>query len=138
MDKTQFKFADLDFIPFLDVHKIVGNLPLVLHDSPILYAYIMMIHLSRIQHAGVDVTVKSVSNKMFVPEKLGAIVKRIRTDCSRCRIILKKTSELRMAEHPESRTILAPPFYHAMMDIRSISLGKPIRNLGSQLKYTRW
>ena len=34
-----------------------------------------------------------------------------------CRIILKKTSELRMAEHPESRTILAPPFSHAMMDI---------------------
>ena len=22
MDKTQFKFADLDFIPFLDVHEI--------------------------------------------------------------------------------------------------------------------
>ena len=47
----------------------------------------MMIHLSRIQHAGVDVTVKAVSNKMFVPEKLGAVVKKIRTDCSRCRIM---------------------------------------------------
>ena len=54
----------------------------------------MMIHLSRIQHAGVDITVKVVSNKMFVPEKLGIVVKKIRTDCSRCRIILKKTSEL--------------------------------------------
>ena len=73
--------------------------------------------MSRIQHAGLDITVKSVSNKMFVPEKLGAVVKKIRMDCSRCRIILKKTSELRMAEHPESRSILAPPFYHAMMDI---------------------
>ena len=119
MDKTQFKFADLDFIPFLDVHEIVGNLPVVLSDSPILYAYIMMIHLSRIQHAGVDVTVKAVSNRMYVPEKLGIIVKRIRTDCSRCRIILKKT-----AEHPESRTILAPPFYHAMMDIAFNFSGK--------------
>ena len=117
MDKTQFKFADLDFIPFLDVHEITRSLPVVLSDSPILYAYIMRIHLSRIQDAVLDVTVKAVSNKMFVPEKLGAVVKKIRTDCSRCRIILKKTSELRMAEHPESRTILAPPFYHAMMDI---------------------
>ena len=94
MDKTQFKFADLDFIPFLDVHKISGNHPVVLSDSPILYAYIMMVHLSRIQHAGVDVTVKAVSNKMYVPEKLGIVVKRIRTDCSRCRIILKKIAEL--------------------------------------------
>ena len=77
----------------------------------------MMIHFTRLQHAGVDITIKAVSNKMFVPEKLGAVVKKVRTDCSMCRIILKKTSELRMAEHPKSRIILAPPFYHAMMDI---------------------
>ena len=84
----------------------------------------MMIYLSRIQHAGVDVTVKAVSNKMYVPEKLGNVVKKIRSDCSRCRIILKKTAELQMAEHPESRTILAPPFYHAIMDIAFNFLGK--------------
>ena len=64
----------------------------------------MMIHLTRRQHAGVDIIVKAVSNKMFVPEKLGAVVKKVRMDCSRCKIILKKTSELQMAEHPESRT----------------------------------
>ena len=58
---------------------------------------------------------------MFVPEKLGAVVKKIRTDCSMCRVILKKTSELRMAEY---RTILAPPFYHAMMDIAFNFYGK--------------
>ena len=84
----------------------------------------MMIHLTRIQHAGVDITIKAVSNKMFVPEKLGTVVKRIRTDYSMCRIILKITSELRMAEHPESRTILAPSFYHAMMDIAFNFSGK--------------
>ena len=37
---------------------------------------------------------------------------------------MKKTSELRMAEHPESRTMLAPPFYHAMMDIAFNFSGK--------------
>ena len=71
-----------------------------------------------------NITIKAVSNKMFVPEKLGAVVKKIRADCSMCRIISKKTSELRMAEHPESRTILAPPFYHAMMDIAFNFSGK--------------
>ena len=45
MDKTQFKFADLDFIPFLDVHEIGGNLQVVLSDSPILYAYYFAITL---------------------------------------------------------------------------------------------
>ena len=71
----------------------------MLSDASIFYAYIMMIHLSRIQHAGIDITVKAVSNRMFVPEKLGIFVKRIRTECYRCRIILKKTAKLRMAEH---------------------------------------
>ena len=84
----------------------------------------MMIHLTRIQHAGVEIPIKAVGNKMFVPEKLGAVVKKIRTNCSMCRIISKKTSELRMAEHPESRTILAPRFYHAMMDIELNFSGK--------------
>ena len=96
MDKTQFKCVDLDFILFLSAHEIIGHLPVVLYDSPILHSFIMMIHLTRVHHAGVDVTIKAVSNKMFVLEKLGAVVKKIRTDCSKCRIILKKTSELRM------------------------------------------
>ena len=83
MDKTQFKFADLDKVPFLGAHEILGYLPCILYDSPILYSYIMMIHLTRIQNAGLDITIKAVSNKMFVPEKLGSVVKKIRTDCSR-------------------------------------------------------
>ena len=75
MDKIQFKLAGFDFIlldciPFPDVHELVGNLPLVLSDSLILYGYIMIIHLSRIQQDGVNITVKPVSDKMFVLEKL--------------------------------------------------------------------
>ena len=84
----------------------------------------MMIHLTRIHHSGVDITGKVVSNKMFSLEKLGLVVKKIRMDCSKCRSILKKTSELRMAEHPESQTILAPPFFHAMMYIAFNFAGK--------------
>ena len=67
--------ADLDQIPFLDAHKITGNLHVILFESPILYSYIMIIHLTRIHHSGVDTTIQAVSNKMFVPEKLGSIVK---------------------------------------------------------------
>ena len=60
----------------------------------------MMIHLTRIHHLGVYITIKTVSNKMFVLEKLGSIVKRIRTDCSKCRIILKKITD-EILEYPE-------------------------------------
>ena len=39
--------------------------------------------------------------------------------------LVKKTSELRIAEPHESRTILAPPFFHAMLDIAFNLSGKP-------------
>ena len=67
MDKTHFKFADLDKVPFLYAPEITVNLLVVLYDSPILYSYMMMIHLTRIHHSGVDITIKAVSNKMFCP-----------------------------------------------------------------------
>ena len=78
MDKTQFNFTDQDK-GFLFL-----TLPAVLCNSPILYSYIMRIQLTRIHHVGVVITIKAVSNKMFVPEKLGAVVKKIKMDCSKC------------------------------------------------------
>ena len=37
MDKTQFKFADLDKVPFLEAHEIVGYLPVVLCNLVYIY-----------------------------------------------------------------------------------------------------
>ena len=39
----QFKTKDLDQIGYLDKHHIVGRIPVVLLDSPVLYAYLMFI-----------------------------------------------------------------------------------------------
>ena len=83
MGKSHFKFADLDKIPFLDAHEITGNLPVVLFDSPKLYSYTIMIHLTRIHRSEVDINIKAFSIKMFVLDKLKSVVKKIRTDCSR-------------------------------------------------------
>jgi len=38
-------------------------------------------------------------------------------DCVKRRLIEKKTLELRLASHPEARTVLAPCFHSCMMDI---------------------
>ena len=59
-EDNPFKFCDLDQIPFLDAGKIIGHLPVVREDSPILYALILDIHLRRTPHAGVELTVNEV------------------------------------------------------------------------------
>ena len=41
----------------------------------------------------------------------------VRRDCTKCRIIFRKTLELEMANHGPHRTIMAPPFHAVQIDI---------------------
>ena len=50
----QFKTQDLDGVGYLDKHKIGGDVPVVLPDSPILYAYLMYVHTRSVAHSGVE------------------------------------------------------------------------------------
>jgi hypothetical protein len=68
-------------------------------------------------HAALEPTVKEVHKMMRVPRGLRGLIKKIIADCIRCRIIAKKTVELKMANHPRARTTLAPCFHSCMMDI---------------------
>ena len=71
-------------------------------DSPILYSFLIEIYLTIRPHAGVERTVKDVAKKMYVPEGVRKIIKFIKEGCSKCKIINKKTVELRMSNHPEA------------------------------------
>ena len=88
----QKKTHDLENIPFLDVHEFTGKVPVFLVDSPILYAYILAIHTRILPHAGVEMTTKNLSKKFKVKGNVRGLIKRIRSDCSRCSMILKKKS----------------------------------------------
>ena len=64
---------------------------------------------------------------MFVPEGVRKIIKSIKKGCSKCKIINKKTVELRMSTHPEARTLLAPPFYSIMINVAYGFPGRPYK-----------
>ena len=49
--------------------------------------------------------------KMRVPKGLRNLVKKIALDCIKCKIRMKKVSEVKMSKHSEARTVLAPPFH---------------------------
>ena len=113
----QFKTKDLDQIGYLDKHHIVGRIPVVLLDSPVLYAYLMFIHTKTSVHASLEMTVREIHMKMRVVRGLRWLVKRVIADCVKCRLFGKKTLELKLANHPEARSFLAPCFHSCMMDI---------------------
>jgi len=113
----QFKTQDLDRVGYLDKQLIIGRVPVVLPDSPILYAYLMFVHTKTRNHASLEATVKEIYMKMRVIKGLRWLIKRVIADCVKCRLIEKKTLELKLANHPEARTVLAPCFHSCMMDI---------------------
>ena len=49
--------------------------------------------------------------------RLRNLIKKVNKDCLKCKLREKRTIELRMCSHPLPRTVLAPLYHSAMMDI---------------------
>ena len=130
----QFRTEDLDNVKFIDKHEIIDEIPVVLCDSPVLYSYAMYIHTSVSPHSGVEATMKEIHKKMRVLSGLRSLIKKINQDCLKCRLREKRTAEMRMSSHPIPRTVLAPPFHSAMMDIAYGFKGQAYKRARSIIK----
>ena len=111
----QFRMADLDQVSFIDAPEIGNPVPVVSKDSPVLYAYLMYVHTKSNPHAGVETTVRDISSKMKPVEGLRKLVKRVRSDCTKCKLMETKVGKIRMLTHSSAKTILAPPFHSIMV-----------------------
>ena len=133
-EENQFTQSDLDVNVFTDGHEINTMLPVVLADSELFFAYTVHIHHKVQPHSGVEVTLKEIMKTMMVLNNPRRVIQRIRKHCPRCRIIAKKTLELRMMHHPAARTHLAPPFYHCQVDTVFGFKGQPYKNARKSFK----
>ena len=109
-------------------------LPVVLADSELFFSYTLHVHHKIRPHSGVEITLKEINKSMMVLNNPRRIIQMIRKFCPRCRIIAKKTVELRMMHHPAARTNLAPPFYHCMVDTVFGFKGQPHKNARKSFK----
>ena len=133
-EENPFRFEDLDNIPFLDAPDIIGQIPVVSADSELFFAYAMAIHTKIAPHAGLITTQRVLNAKMFVPDNAKKVLSSIRRDCTRCKMLLKKTVELEMKKHNFARTLIAPPFYSSMMDIAYGFPGLAFKNSRRRIK----
>ena len=129
------RFTDLDSIPFLDSHLITDPIPIVRKDSQMLYSFIIEIHCKRVPHAGVETTVREVLKEMMPLRGLRNLIKKIKADCLKCRMLDRKTVELQIAQHPSSRTLISPPFYNMMIDVAFGFKGQTFKKSRSTLKF---
>ena len=68
------------------------------------------------------------------PCKGRIIVKKIRADCSKCRILQRQTLELAMQPQKPERTCISPPFFNVQIDIAMGFDAKPFINARKHLK----
>ena len=120
--------SNLDFDIFFDNTEIHTFLPLVSAKSQLFFSFTMYVHNNVRPHSGVESTVREIYKTMSVIDNPRQIIQRIRRDCPRCRMIAKKTLELRMSHHPSARTHITPPFYHCQMDTVYGFKGQPWKN----------
>lgn len=113
----QFTIQDIDCEVFFDSFEFSGLTPVVQSTSEFFFAFLMHVHTSLRPHAGVEITLKEVNKKMYIPDAPRKIIKAVRNDCTRCRLISKKTLELELGKYPRGKTVISPPFYHCQMDI---------------------
>ena len=113
----QFTIQDLDTEVFFDAFEFSGLIPVVQSTSEVFFSYLMYVHTKLRPHAGVEITLKEVNKKMYIPDSPRKMIKSVRNDCIRCKLISKKTLELEMGKYPKAKTVISPPFYHCQMDV---------------------
>ena len=53
------------------------------------------------------------------------VIERVRKDCTTCRLLSDRTVQVRMAQLPKEKLIVAPPFYNIQIDVVYGFSGKP-------------
>ena len=110
--ENPFRSEDLDEIPFLDFYVFSGKVPVILIDSPILYSLVMAVHTRIKPHSGIEISVKTISNKVKVVDNIRALLKRVKSDCTRCSLILKKTVGDESSPKSQNNVSSSILFYH--------------------------
>ena len=118
LENTQeFKAKDLDFDLVPDSWEFQGLVPILLAKSPLLFAYAMYVHNVVVPHAGNETVLLEIMKKFYIVGNKRYIITKIRNDCTKCRIMAKKTVELEMAKIHPAKLDVAPVFYNVQMDI---------------------
>ena len=108
--------VDLGFEVFFDHKRIKSLLPVVSANSDLFLVYALYVHEEVRPHSGVEALLRECMLTLYPIHNPRRILQSIRKSCTRCRLIARKTLELRVMNHPDVRTTISPPFFNCMID----------------------
>ena len=107
---------DVDVDVFFDSSQFKPVLPVIRAESELFFALAIHTHLNVRPHCGVETTLREICQIAWPINNPRRCLQKIRKDCTKCRLIAKRTLELRMLNHPAARNTIAPPFYISQVD----------------------
>ena len=116
---------DLDCSPFFDALHIKKLLPVVYVSLDLFRSYLAYIHNRELPHMGVEATFRRVRERFFPIGNARKAISIYKSQCPKCRLMLKKVVELELAQFPSARTTVAPPFWAIQLDIAMSFVAKP-------------
>ena len=115
-EESEIKSADIDVEVFYDSVHIKSLLPVVSAKCDLFLVYAIHVHENIRPHGGVEAIFSEILTTMYPIDNPRDVVKMIKKKCPRCRLISRKTLELKVMNHPDVRTTLTPPFFNVMID----------------------
>ena len=121
---------DVDAVPFFDGLSIKKLVPVVLTESAIFAAYHAYVHDHVLDHSGVEATIGEIKRTMMPVGSSSPrnLIRQYKKKCPKCRRRLKETIQKELADFPNCRTTVAPPFYYVQADIAMAFRAKPRNN----------
>ena len=89
--------------------------PVALVTNPVIISLALHLHWEILNHPGIELHLGYMLSIVHV-ERLRTLIKKIRTSCIRCRLLLKKRYIGSTGNQAKSCLVKAPPFYSIQMD----------------------
>ena len=101
-----------------DLQATTFCVPILEKHSPIAYSIVSEIHWynQNAKHGGVETVLRYSNSTAYIIEGR-ELVKRIKRDCERCKILAKRTIEVSMGPISTKNITIAPAFYYTQVDL---------------------
>jgi len=115
LERRDIEYRDVEVDEFLDASTISYIQPVGMATDPIVFQIILHIHWKLHPHKGVRSTNRILANIIYAVRG-GYVVRSVRDECQRCRIILKRHIKDRMGDIPLEKLVVSPPFSFVQID----------------------
>ena len=115
LERRDIEYRDVEIEEFLDASTISYVQPVGMATDPIVFQIIQHIHWQLHPHKGVRSTNRILANIIYAVRG-GYVVKSVRDECQRCRIILKRHIKEKMGDIPIEKLVVSPPFSFVQID----------------------